>query len=152
MTRKARRGSNERCGEREKIGHPYFVLFCFVMSALSPYLFLSIYLTFFLKRTHRREGKRGKIHTAALSFAYRDAPRDPRCWGRCETRGRGIAFRRFELVSFDFDFDADRYANVRLYIFLALICLSVGLVWRAERFLPSIGGLILCNEIQIKSP
>lgn len=99
MTRKARRGSNERCGEREKIGHPYFVLFCFVMSALSPYLFLSIYLTFFfLKRTHRREGKRGKIHTAALSFAYRDAPRDPRCWGRCKTRGRGIAFRLLGVV------------------------------------------------------
>lgn len=35
-------------------------------------------------------------------------------------------------MSFDFDFDADRYANIRLYIFLALICLSVGLVWRAE--------------------
>jgi len=128
-----------------------FVLLCYV-SLVS--VFISLYLSdfFFLKRTHRREGKRGKIHTAALSFAYRDAPRDPRCWGRCETRGRGIAFRRFELVSFDFDFDADRYANVRLYIFLALICLSVGLVWRAERFLPSIGGLILCNEIQIKSP
>lgn len=128
-----------------------FVLLCYV-SLVS--VFISLYLSdfFFLKRTHRREGKRGKIHTAALSFAYRDAPRDPRCWGRCETRGRGIAFRRFELVSFDFDFDADRYANVRLYIFLALICLSVGLVWRAERFLTSIGGLILCNEIQIKSP
>lgn len=131
-------------------------LFCFVLLCYVNLVsvFISLYLSdfFFLKRTHRREGKRGKIHTAALSFAYRDAPRDPRCWGRCETRGRGIAFRRFELVSFDFDFDADRYANVRLYIFLALICLSVGLVWRAERFLTSIGGLILCNEIQIKSP
>lgn len=108
-----------------------FVLLCYV-SLVS--VFISLYLSdfFFLKRTHRREGKRGKIHTAALSFAYRDAPRDPRCWGRCETRGRGIAFRRFELVSFDFDFDADRYANIRLYIFLALICLSVSLVRRAE--------------------
>jgi len=64
MTRKARRGSNERCGEREKIGHPYFVLFCFVMSALSPYLFLSIYLTFFLKR--RQSGGRIDQQPAAI--------------------------------------------------------------------------------------
>lgn len=138
MTRKARRGSNERCGEREKIGHPYFVLFCFVIAALSPYLFLSIYLTFFFKANPQKgretgQNPHGRIILCLSRCSSRPsmlgAVRNEGAWHRIQTARRR---RRFELVSFDFDFDADRYANVRLYIFLALICLSVGLVWRAE--------------------
>lgn len=133
-----------------------FVLLCYV-SLVS--VFISLYLSDFFFKANAQKGREtgqnphGRIILCLSRCSSRPsmlgAVRNEGAWHRIQTARRR---RRFELVSFDFDFDADRYANVRLYIFLALICLSVGLVWRAERFLTSIGGLILCNEIQIKSP